>query len=138
MTSPANIGVCLSYDRRTRRAAVTFWAICAKVHRMRLILAALLTLAMGFLPVGAARASITLPSAQMATACHDMGMKHAPPAPGRQSCADHCLSQAGGPLIVASETQPSLQNAISAELTSRHDNGNARTAEPPDPPPPRI
>jgi hypothetical protein len=113
---------------------------------LRFVLAALLSLALGVLPIGSARAEAAAPADASAMSCHDMDMGVAthdmgddqPAGHDMQSCADHCLSQVNGQPTVAPVAAPSLLNAISATALSGADLGTPHLRDPPDPPPPRI
>jgi hypothetical protein len=113
---------------------------------MRFVLAALLSLALGVLPIGSARAEAAGTADASAMSCHDMDMGVAshdmgddqPAGHDMQSCADHCLSQVNGQPAVAPVAAPSLLNAISAAALSGADLGTPHLRDPPDPPPPRI
>lgn len=110
---------------------------------MRVLLTAILALALGLLPVTNARAGDT-PDAPRPMSCHEMmdGAGHmdsgdSAPAHDMQDCAVHCLSQVNGQTIEAPSPGPSLVNAIRAELGSEIDLGKVHYRDPPDPPPPR-
>lgn len=111
---------------------------------MRLVLATLLALSLGFLPIDTARAEIGANAPAAAMSCHNMAgagdMTHGDQAPAdrMQACADHCLSQVNGQTSYARLPGPSLANAICAELVARIDLGKLHYRDPPDPPPPRI
>lgn len=110
---------------------------------MRLVLSAMLALALGLLPVGTARAETT-PERAAPMSCHEMmggggpmDMGDSAPAHNMQDCADHCLSQVTGQTIEAPSPGPSLVNAIRAELGGEINLGKVHYRDPPDPPPPR-
>lgn len=111
---------------------------------MRLVLATILTLSLGLLPIDTARAETgDAPAAAMS--CHDMigdagDMDHGDQSPddGMQACADYCLSQVNGQTSYARVPGPSLVNAICAGLVEHIDLGKLHYRDPPDPPPPRI
>ncbi|HJS79073.1 MAG TPA: hypothetical protein VJ748_00495 [Vitreimonas sp.] len=106
---------------------------------MRFAFAALIALALGLLPAGAARAMPDAPAAPMS--CHDMGqspdVSHHPPSDDMRACAKHCLSQVNAPLNFTRLPGPSLLAAVDAAPTVALDAGTPRLRDPPDPPPPR-
>lgn len=109
---------------------------------MRLVLATLLALSLGFLPIDTVRAETDAPAAAMS--CHDTAgageVTHGDQAPvdRMQACADHCLSQVNGQTSYARLPGPSLVNAICAKLVEFIDLGKLHYRDPPDPPPPRF
>lgn len=127
-----------------RSPAVTNYRAHANESSMRLLLTAILALALGLLPVTNARADTT-PEAAPAMSCHEMmmsaegGMNSGDQAPAHdmQDCADHCLSQVNGQTLEAPSPGPSLVNAIRTELGGALDLGKVHYRDPPDPPPPR-
>jgi hypothetical protein len=109
---------------------------------MRLVITALLAMALGLLPAATVRAE-AMPANMEAHGssmpCHGMAPVDAPDEDqDRQSCADHCLSQVNGQTVQARMLGPSLQNAIGAELGGQIHLGKVHFRDPPDPPPPRI
>lgn len=126
-----------------RPPTVTNRGACAYDSSMRVLLTAILALALGLLPVTNARAGDT-PDAPRPMSCHEMmdGAGHmdsgdSAPAHDMQDCAVHCLSQVNGQTIEAPSPGPSLVNAIRAELGGEIDLGKVHYRDPPDPPPPR-
>ena len=127
-------------------AVVTISGPRAYKPLMRFVLAALLSLAVGLLPMGTARAEAGGPAHAQSMSCHDMDMGvgghdmggDQPAGHDMQKCAEHCLSQVNGQPAVAPVAAPSLMNAISATALGGADLGKPHLSDPPDPPPPRI
>jgi hypothetical protein len=107
---------------------------------MRFVFTTLFGLALGLLPVGTARADMQA-SPATAMSCHghdgDMGGSDQSPGDEMQACAQHCLSQVNGHANFSRLTEPSLQNAIVAEIATDVSSAKPRMREAPDPPPPR-
>lgn len=109
---------------------------------MRVVLAAMLSVALGLLPIGTARAQEEPVQAAAAMSCHDQGSAGHDMGGDRsdhkQDCADHCLSQVNGQPSFARLSAPALLNTIRSELGDRVDLGKPHGRDPPDPPPPRV
>lgn len=111
---------------------------------MRLVLATILALSLGFLPIDGARAEVETNAPAAAMSCHDMASAgedtqgDQAPVDRMQACADHCLSQVNGQTNYARLPGPSLDHAICAELVDHIDLGKLHYRDPPEPPPPRI
>jgi len=108
---------------------------------MRIVFAALLALALGFMPSAPARAR-EMPPAEMAMSCHEAGgdinMQHPTSQHDMQDCANHCLSQVNAQPSFERLAGPALINVIRAERLGLTDLGHPRDRDPPEPPPPRI
>lgn len=116
---------------------------------MRFLIATLLALALGFLPVsGGAMATAMESGSTVAGPCHGMfahqptpdhSMKpdHPMKSDMGSSCAEHCMMQVSPPLALAPMAQPSIANAIGAERAPLIDTRARRAADPPETPPPR-
>jgi hypothetical protein len=129
---------------KCRGPAVTIRPPRANETLMRLMLAAILALALGLFPVGTARAE-TASDPSRSMSCHDMmggagnmNGDDSAPADNMRDCADHCLSQVNGQTTHARLLGPSFINAIHTELGGALDLGKVHYRDPPDPPPPRL
>jgi hypothetical protein len=120
-------------------------AVSCEWESMRSVLAAILALALGLLPVGTARAQDEPVAPASTMSCHDQGgamqdMRSGDHTPDHrmQECADHCLSLVNGQPSVIRLPGPSLVNSVPAEMNELTDPGKLHYRDPPDPPPPRI
>lgn len=113
------------------------------IGTMRFVIAVVVALSLGLLPVGTARATSDATPSPAPTSCHEMASAahnmdgRQPVSRDMQDCATHCLSQVNGQPAFARLSTPPLVNAVLAQLVGRADSGNPILRDPPDPPPPR-